>query len=498
MVAHAAGPVLSQDLRPAVAREWRMLIGGELTGAIGGQLNNSIDPARETVLGHFPDGTAADVDRAVNAAKSASGEWRRTPMGRRAEFVLEMAAAVDRHGEELAILDSLDNGSPIRVMRGDFKFASDHMRYFAGLALQLRGETIPTPRWRSLDFTLLDPFGVVGRIVPFNHPLMFAASKIAAPLIAGNTVVLKPSVETSLSALRMGELFADIVPPGVLNVVTGSGARVGEALVRHPEVRRLAFTGSAEVGLQILRSASDVCVKNVTLELGGKNPCIVFADTDHAAAIDGALRGMNFTWQGQSCGSTSRLYVHRSIFADFIEELGAAMDAMKVGDPMDEASDVGAIVSRRQYDKVCSYIQLGLSAKGARLVAGGAPRKETPGLYIRPTLFAVETEEGSPLEREEIFGPVLVAVPFDTYDEVIARANSLPLGLTASVWTTDLSTAMNAASDLQTGYVWVNSTSVHVPGAPFGGQKDSGIGREESLEELYSFTQTKNVFVQFA
>ena len=343
---------------------------------------------------------------------------------------------------------------------------------------------------------LFRSFGVVARIVPFNHPLMFAASKLAAPLVAGNTIILKPSADTSLSALRLGELIAEVFPPGVANVVSGTGSVVGERLVRHPDIRRIGFTGSVEVGQGILRSASEVGVKTISLELGGKNPCIVFADADRDAAVRGALRGMNFTWQGQSCGSTSRLYVHRSLFDDFVRDLGAAMDAMRTGDPLDEATEVGPVVSRRQFEKVREYVDLGCAEAGTRLVAGGPPESGS-GFFVRPTLFATNADSRSRLATEEIFGPVLVAAPFDGYDEVIARANALPLGLTASVWTASLAVAMRAARDLEAGYVWVNASSAHLPGTPFGGQKQSGEGREEGIEELYSYAQHKNVFVQY-
>lgn len=485
-----------RELVPPRDRPWRMLIDGKLVPAASGEELVATNPATGEPIGRFPSGAAEDVDRAVAAAKRAFPDWRALPATRRAACVLKLADAIEACGEELAVLDTLDNGSPIAVMRSDYKLAIEQMRYFAGLALQLRGDTIPAPTAGALDFTVMEPFGVVARIVPFNHPLMFAASKLAAPLVAGNTIVLKPSADTSLSALRLGELIADVFPPGVANVVSGTGSVVGERLVRHPDVRRIGFTGSVEVGQGILRSASEVAVKTVSLELGGKNPCIVFADADREAAVRGALRGMNFTWQGQSCGSTSRLYVHRSLFDAFVRDLGAAMDAMRIGDPLDEATEVGPVVSRRQYDKVRQFVDLGCSEEGTRLLAGGPPKGGT-GYFVRPTLFAIGPDSRSKLATEEIFGPVLVAAPFDDYDEVIARANALPLGLTASVWTASLAVAMRAARDLEAGYVWVNASSSHIPGTPFGGQKQSGAGREEGIEELYSYTQAKNVFVQY-
>lgn len=477
-----------------VGRAWDLLIGGELVPPRDGATMSAINPATGRALCEIPLGSPEDVSRAVSAAKASFPLWRDTSAAERASLVSRLADAVEAHGDELALLDTWDNGSPIREMRNDVRFAAAQMRYFAGLALQLRGETIPTPDG-SLDFTLHEPFGVVGRIIPFNHPLLFAAARIAAPLVAGNTVVLKPSEQTSLSALRLGELAREILPAGVLSVVTGYGDTVGDALVRHPDVPRIAFTGDVAVGRRIQASAAETVVKTVTLELGGKNPIIVFPDADIDDAVAGALRGMNFTWQGQSCGSTSRLFVHRSIFDAFVDALGARMDALRQGDPTDETTEVGAIVSERQHAKVMTYIEMGLDHPGARLVAGGGPPQDDAlrdGLFVRPTLFVLEDDD-IPLVREEIFGPVLVAMAFETYEEVIERANSVKFGLTASVWTPDVRTALRAARDLQAGYVWVNTSSTHIPGAPFGGVKSSGVGREEGIEELYSYTQVKNV-----
>ena len=480
-------------------REWRMLIDGQLVPAASGERLDVINPATARVISSVPAAGTDDVDRAVEAADRAFPGWRATPVAERARLVNRLADAIDAHGEELAWIDTLDNGSPIKVMRGDYRMAVEQLRYFAGLALALRGETIPTPDRGSFDFTLRDPYGVVARIVPFNHPFMFAASKLGAPLVAGNTVVLKPSQHTSLSALRLGELCAQIFPAGVVNVISGRGSVVGDHLVAHPKVSRIAFTGSVEVGLGIQRQAARDHIKVVTLELGGKNPILVFADADREAALQGAMRGMNFTWQGQSCGSTSRLYVERSIFSEFVAELGKRMDAMQVGDPSSESTDVGAIVSKQQYESVSRYIEGALADPRAQLLAGGPPEpgRYGEGYYIRPTLFGLEQGEDLAVACEEIFGPVLVAMPFDSYDDAIERANALPLGLTASVWTADLRTAMRAVRDLQTGYAWVNWSSTHVPGTPFGGVKDSGVGREESLEELYGYTQSKNVYIRF-
>jgi betaine-aldehyde dehydrogenase len=474
-----------------------VLIGGELRFARGGETIDATNPATGETIARFPRCRAQDVEDAVHSAKAACPDWRGAGPQERAARVLALADAVIEHAEELALLDVAENGSPIREMRGDAHAAAASLRYFAGLALELRGETIPGDS-AHLDYTLREPFGVVGRIIPFNHPLMFAGGKIAAPLIAGNTVIIKPSEHTSLSALRLGELAREILPAGVLSVVTGYGDEAGDALVTHPEVRRLAFTGSAEIGRMIQQRAASRVVKSVTLELGGKNPMVILPEANFDLAIDGALRGMNFTWQGQSCGSTSRLLVHRSIHDHFVEQLAERIGGLQSGWPTDEDTDTGAIVHRRQYEKVISYLELGRQ-EGARVVVGGGPVADpefAAGMFLRPTLFD-NVAPGSRLAQEEIFGPVLAAMPFDTYDEAVGIANSVSYGLTASIYTTDLGAAHRFARDVQAGYVWVNNVGRHYPGTPFGGIKDSGVGREESFEELVSYTQTKNVNIQF-
>ncbi|MDX3072744.1 aldehyde dehydrogenase family protein [Streptomyces sp. NPDC088354] len=496
-LAHPQGTLAARPrTREIVDRPWHMLIGGELTDAVAGGTLDVVNPADETVAARMPLGGCADVDAAVGAARDAAPSWAATSIADRAAVLTRLAEAVEAHGEELAWIDTIDNGSPIGVMRNDFRVAVAQLRYFAGLALQLRGETIPLAAHDALDYTLRDPFGVVGRIVPWNHPLMFAAARIAAPLLAGNTVVLKPAEVTSLSALRLGEIAARIVPPGVLNIVAGLGSVAGERLVTHPDVPRIAFTGSSVTGRRVQARAASAAVKTVTLELGGKNPIIVFHDADVPAAIDGVMAGMNFTWQGQSCGSTSRLLVHQSLYERVVGEVGRRMDALRIGDPSESGTDIGPLVSAGHYSKVSSYIRAGLADPALDLVAGGT-FPERPGYYVRPTLFSAPSGAGGPLFTDEIFGPVLVAAPFDTYEEAVSEANALPYGLTASVWTTSLRTALAAARDLRTGYVWVNSSSAHIPGTAFGGVKNSGVGREEGIEELEAYTQPKNVYVRF-
>jgi betaine-aldehyde dehydrogenase len=474
-----------------------ILIGGALRLAASGAWLDATSPATGELIGRFPRCGPEDVDLAVAAATAALPGWRLLQSMERAGYLRRIAAIVAEHGEELALLDARDNGSTLTMMRGDVQHAVEQTEYFAGLALELRGETLPSARGR-LNYTLRQPFGVVARIIPFNHPLMFAVAKIAAPLLAGNTVVLKPSEHTSLSALRLGELLAEVLPAGVLNVVTGFGDEAGEALVTHPGVRRIAFIGSVTNGRLIQERAAASGVKTVSLELGGKNPLVVLPDADLDLALDGAQRGMNFSWQGQSCGSTSRLLVHRDIHDEFVGRLAERIGSLRPGLPEDPASDTGAIVNRGQYEKVESYIAIGRE-EGAELLVGGT-RPEDPeladGLFLRPALFD-RVDPDSRLAQEEIFGPVLAVLSFADLDEAIRIANGVAFGLTASIYTRDLGSAHRFAEEVEAGYVWVNESSRHLLGAAFGGYKDSGIGREEGFSELESYTQAKNVHVRF-
>jgi acyl-CoA reductase-like NAD-dependent aldehyde dehydrogenase len=475
----------------------RMLIGGEFLASSDGATIEAVAPATGEVIGHFPAGTRADVDAAVAAAETAFGSWRRTEATERAAMVNRLAAALEEHAEEFALLDATDNGSLLTEMRRDVAAAVAALRYFAGLALHLRGDTVPSGTGR-LTYSVRIPYGVVGRIIPFNHPLMFAASKIAAPLIAGNTVVLKPSEHTSLSALRLAELAHQILPPGVLNVVTGWGSEVGDALAAHPRVRRLAFTGSVATGLTIQRRAAENAVKTVTLELGGKNPLVVFPDADLDVAVDAAVRGMNFTWQGQSCGSLSRVIVHDSIHDAFADRLVDRVSQLRPGMPDDPDADTGAIVNPGQLEKVLDYVRIGVEG-GAQLRTGGDRITDgglAAGLFVRPAVFTGVTVD-SRLAQEEIFGPVLSVLRFSDEAEAVSIANATSYGLTASVFTRDVGTAHRFAEDVEAGYVWVNEVSRHIPGAPYGGVKNSGIGREEDFDELLSYTQLKNVHVRY-
>lgn len=482
---------------PAIDPTPAILIGGKTVGSSSGETLDSVNPATGELIAKFPRCTPADVDKAVEAAAAAARAWAGlAPLERRA-IVLAFADAIDARADELAYLDSIDNGSPLHEMRRDVDIATTMMRYYAGLALEVRGATVPQAASR-LNYTLRQPYGVVGKILPFNHPLLFTVAKSAAPLIAGNTVVIKPSEATSLSTLAMVPEFQRIFPAGVVNIVTGLGSEIGDAIVEHPDVPRLAFIGSVETGMRIQRRAAEHQIKTVSLELGGKNPILVLPDADLDEAIAGTIKGMNFTWQGQSCGSTSRLLLHRDIHDEFIGRLAEKMEALRSGSPQAPTTDTGSMVNKQQYEKTLRYIDIGRE-DGAKLVAGGTAVTTgecADGFFVRPTLFT-DVDPRSRLAQEEIFGPVLAAIKYDTFDEAIAIANDVPYGLTASVYTSDLSTAMTFARDIQAGYVWVNESSAHVLGTPFGGYKNSGIGREEDGSELDSYTQVKNVNVRF-
>jgi acyl-CoA reductase-like NAD-dependent aldehyde dehydrogenase len=472
-----------------------MIIGGRQRLASDGGIIDSFDPATGELIGRIPAGTAEDATAAVDAAATAFTDWRRVDPSERAALLYRLADVIDAHADELARIDVADNGSPITEMRNDITVTVTQIRYLAGLVMQVRGDTAPSS-FDRLNYTLRQPYGVVVRIVPFNHPLLFAATKIAAPLAAGNTIILKPSEYTSMSALRLGELAADVFPAGVVNVVTGYGHGVGDALVTDPRVRRLAFTGSARTGRAIVARAAGVNVKTVTLELGGKNPLVIFPDADQDLAVDAAVRGMNFTWQGQSCGSTSRLLVHESVYPEFTERLAARIAAIEPGMPTDPATTTGSMVNAEQRRRVTDYVAMGQD-EGARLLTGGdrvTSGEFAKGHFVRPALFA-DVAPGSRLAQEEIFGPVLAALRYHDDEEALAIANGIPYGLTASVFTRDLARAHRFARDIEAGYVWINEVSRHVLGAGFGGMKDSGMGREEDLDEIVSYTQLKNVHV---
>jgi len=473
---------------------WLLLIGGELVASVAGRTYPVENPATGEVLAHAPDGDAADVDAAQRAAAHAAPGWARVAPTARARLVRALAAVVRSNAEELALLDTLDLGSPLPAMRLDVERAAESLELFADLALQLGGHVVPATA-EHLHFTRRAPYGVVGRILPFNHPIMFAAGKIAAPLVAGNTVIVKPADQTPLSALRMGELFADVLPPGVLNIVSGDGPATGAAIAAHPGIPRIAFIGSEPTGRRIQETAARSAVKQVSLELGGKNAIIVFPDADLDAAADGAVAGMNFTAStGQSCGSTSRLLVHVDVAEKVVAAVHDRMARLRTGDPLDPATDVGPLVSRRQHDRVLDHVR-GALAEGATLaLGGGRPAGLDQGHYVEPTLLTGVTPDMR-IANDEVFGPVLSVLTFRDDAEALRIADAVEYGLTASIWTRDVSRAHRLADAVQVGYVWVNGSSRHFPGLPYGGWKASGIGQEESVDELLGFTRTKAITI---
>lgn len=469
--------------------------GGAWHAPKAGRYVETIDPARDAPLARVAAADADDVAAAVAAAHAAFPAWRALKPAERAAHMRAAAQILRDHAEDLALVDALDTGNPVAEMVSDAKVAAAGLDYFAGLAGEVKGMTIPMGPGH-LDYTVREPLGVVARIVAYNHPLLFAGGKIAAPLAAGNTVIVKAAEQAPLSALRMAELIGGVFPPGVVSVLAG-GRACGEALSTHPLVRKITLIGSVPTGKAIMRAAADT-LKPVLLELGGKNALVAYPDADVEAVADGVVRGMNFTWAGQSCGSTSRAFLHDAIhdrvLARAVELIG---QRHRPGIPTDRATTMGPLVSRAQYDKVMGHIA-DAKAAGARLVTGGG-RPADPvlarGFFVEPTVFA-DVTPAMRVAREEIFGPVLAVLRWTDEDVLWRDVNAVDYGLTASIWTRDLSTAHRAAARVEAGFVWINHAGPHFLGAPFGGVKQSGIGREESIDELLDFTQVKNVNVR--
>lgn len=469
------------------------LIGGQLVASESGRYFESVNPADEQVIGRAPEGSTADMNRAVDAALGARRAWAALSITDRAKYLRELASALTEHAETILKIEVMDTGNTIAEMKMDVQIGVDQLHYYAGIGHEMKGQTIPATA-NNIHLTLRQPYGVVGRIIPFNHPIMFATAKLGAPLIAGNTVVVKPSEQSPLSACYLAELCAKIFPPGVVNIVTGFGKEAGDALVRHPKVKRLAFIGSVETGMMIQRRAAEIAVKNISLELGGKNPMIVFPDADFDKAVAAAVKGMNFGWQGQSCGSTSRLFVHKDIYSRFVAEVAKRVSALKIGDPMDMSSQVGPINNKPQYEKVQGFVATTLK-EGGKLIAGGkrpAGKAFEKGYWFEPTVFENMTPDMT-LARREVFGPILAVFAWDDIEQTLDIANSLEYGLTGSVWTRDISTALETAQRIESGYIWINGVGAHYPATPFGGFKNSGTGREEALDDMLSYTEEKSI-----
>jgi betaine-aldehyde dehydrogenase len=452
------------------------------------------NPSTGESLGSVAVCGAGDIDAAVAAAQAGFAQWRALPALERARTLRRIADVVRRHAEELALIDAANCGNPVREMTSDAMVAAAQLDFFAGLVTEMKGASIPMGP-DALNFSVREPLGVVARIVPFNHPFMFAAGKSAAPLAAGNAVVVKPPDQAPLSALRLAELIGELLPPGVFNVVPGD-RDAGAALARHRDVAMVAIIGSVAAGRAVMRAASDT-VKPLLLELGGKNALIAYPDADPAEVAAAVVAGMNFTWCGQSCGSTSRAFVHDAIYERVLEEIATRVRAFRPGIATEPETTMGAIVSEAQLQRVLGYIETGRQ-EGARLLCGGVRPGDSrlaQGFFVEPTVFA-DVAATMKIAREEIFGPVLCVLRWSDEARMLGEVNAVEYGLTCSIWTNDLSTAHRAAATVRVGYVWINEVGRHFLGAPFGGVKQSGFGREECLEELLRFTQEKNIHVK--
>jgi aldehyde dehydrogenase (NAD+) len=477
----------------------RLLIGGEWVDAASGRTFESFNPSTGEVLAEVAEGDTVDADRAVAAARQAfDGPWRTITPAERQVVMLAVADAVEADIAELRVLQSLDMGLPIgrAPERGGAK-AVEVLRYFAGLATTIRGETLPNSMpFPVLTYTLKQPIGVVAAVIPWNSPINNVLWKLAPVLASGCTMVLKPAEQASLVALRIGELLTEAgVPDGVVNIVTGFGETVGAALTAHPDVDKVAFTGSTATGQQIVR-ASAGNLKRLTLELGGKSPDIVFADADLKRAVAGAGMGV-FANSGQACSAGTRIFVERPIYQEFVDAVADLATNLKVGHSLEPETRIGPVVSEEQLARVSGYLDIGRE-EGARAVAGGH-RIETgalaDGYFVAPTVFA-DVEDEMRVATEEIFGPVACVLPFDTVDEVVARSNASSFGLAGGVWTSDVSKAHRLARELRTGTVWVNTYNLFDPAIPFGGHKMSGWGHECGPDALDEYLDTKAVWIR--
>jgi betaine-aldehyde dehydrogenase len=454
----------------------------------------STSPSTGRTLAEVPTAMAEDVDRAVKAAAKGFQEWRKVGIKERAKCLEAYARRIREHAKELALIDAVDSGNAVKGMEGDMHWTADSLDYFAGLITEIKGET-SSQGPRHVNFTRRQPYGVVAKLNAFNHPFRFCVEKAAAPLAAGNCVVIKSSEQAPISSFKVAELAEGLFPPGVINVVAGDG-KTGAALVAHPLVSRIGFIGSVETGRLIAKGAAEG-LKRVSLELGGKNPIIIFPDADPKKAASAAIKGMNMNRQGQSCSSTSRVFVHASLHRAVAEEIVRQAQALPVGFPWIEKNELGPVVSARQFERIMGFIDSG-KKEGAKLLTGGARPTDgalANGHFIQPTVFDGVRQEMR-IASEEIFGPVMSILPWTDTEDMLAKVNSLQYGLTAAIVTNQLDLAMETADRVDAGYVWINGTGRYL-GAPYGGWKQSGLGVEETFEELVSYTQVKNVHMRW-
>jgi len=480
----------------AWAKPAKLFIGGKWREAVSGKTFETINPATEEVIAQVAEGDRDDIDLAVTAARHAfeTGDYPKMAARDRGRLLAKIAELILANKDELAALETLDNGKPIRESQAiDIPFAAAVFFYYAGWADKIHGETIPVAG-PFLNYTRREPVGVVGQIIPWNFPLLMAAWKIAPAIACGNTCILKPAEQTPLTALRLAQLCQEAgLPDGVLNVVPGFGPTAGAALVAHPEVDKIAFTGEYITGQEIMRNAAGN-LKRLSLELGGKSPNIVFADAEFDPAVHGAFTGIFFN-QGQVCCAGSRLFLEDSIHDAFVDKLVSKARAIKQGDPLDPSTEMGPQVSQEQLDKILRYIAIGKN-EGAKLITGGQ-RLPRPGYFVAPTIFA-DADNKMQIACDEIFGPVLTVIRFKDFEEVAALANASPFGLAAAVWTRDIKKAHTLAHRLKAGTVWINCYNTFDAASPFGGYKMSGFGRELGHHALELYTQVKSIWVNLA
>jgi aldehyde dehydrogenase (NAD+) len=488
---------LSETTRDFVSREHGLLIDGEWSAAADGRTFETLDPATGAPIASVPQAGPEDIDRAVAAARAAFADgapWRAMPAPQRALHIHRLADLIEENAGELSEIESLDNGKPVTLAKVvDVALTVAHFRYFAGWPTKIEGRVVPTLHGETMfNYVLKEPVGVCAQIVPWNFPLLMASWKVAPALAAGCTIVLKPAEQTPLSALRLGELALEAgIPPGVLNVITGDGA-TGATLVDHDDVDKVAFTGSTVVGREIGAKCGGA-LKRVTLELGGKSPNIILPDADLGAAIAGSFQAIYFN-SGQACNAGSRLFVHRDQFDEVVSGLAEQAGKTQVGPGLDPSTHLGPLVSAEQLERVTGYIEAGKSEGAELLAGGGGGEAGNGGYFVEPTLFTA-TDDSLTIAREEIFGPVLVALPYESIEEVAARANDTEYGLGAGVWTRDVSSAHRLASLLRAGSVYVNNWRGGDPGLPFGGFKASGVGREHGRDGLEHYLEAKSVSI---
>ena len=481
-------------LHSSVDEAYKLYINGQWVDGTSGKKLVSYNPSNGEKLSEFVDASHEDVDKAVEAATEAFKSWKTVSVEERSKMLLKIADLIDENKEHLALVETLDNGKPLRETTGaDVPLSADHFRYFAGVIRSEEG-TAKELDDETLTITLKEPIGVVGQIIPWNFPLLMAAWKIAPAIAGGNTVVIHPSSSTSLSLLELAKLMDQVLPAGVVNVITGKGSDSGDYMLHHKGFAKLAFTGSTEVGYTVAKAAADRLIP-ATLELGGKSANIFFDDAPWERAVEGAANGILFN-QGQVCSAGSRIFVQEGIYDKFVRALKEKFESVQVGLPWEEGVQMGAQINQRQLDKILEYVEIG-QKEGAKLVTGGHQLKENgldKGVFMEPTILA-DASNDMRIAQEEIFGPVATVIKFKTEEEVIRLANDSEYGLGGGVWTRDLNTALRVARKVETGRMWVNQYTNFAAGAPFGGYKKSGIGRETYKSILDAYTQTKNIFI---